>query len=105
MVVRLTFCKFFPERIAEARKIYNEQVIPVVKRQKGNMGCRLLEPTGKTDDYISVTEWKTKADSDAYHASGVYKKLVNKLDGFFMKLPELKTYKVEEARVAVPDHL
>ena len=105
MIVRLTFCKFFPERIAEARKVYNEQVIPVVRRQKGNLGCRLLEPSIKTDDYISVTEWKTKADADAYHTSGIYKNLVGKMDGFFMKQPELKTYRVEEARVPVPDHL
>lgn len=105
MIVRLTFCKFIPERIAEARKIYNDEIASVVKKQKGNIGCRLLEPASKTDDYISVTEWKTKADADNYHTGGVYKKLVSKLDGLFVKQPELKTYTVEEARVHAHDPL
>ena len=105
MIVRLTFCKFLPERIAEAKKIYNNEVAPVVKKQKGNLDCRLLEPSDKADDYISVTEWKTKQDAEAYHTSGTYKKLVSKLDGFFMKQPELKTYTVEEILVAAADPL
>ena len=96
MIVRLTYCKFIPERIAEAKKIYTADVIPVVKKQKGNVSIRLLEPANKTDDYISVTEWKTKADADAYSSSGVYKDLVRKLEPFFTKQPELKTYVFEE---------
>jgi heme-degrading monooxygenase HmoA len=96
MIVRLTFCKFIPERVADAKKVYNEEVIPVVKKQKGNVGCRLLEPANKTDDYISVTEWKTKEDAEAYHTSGVYKSLVTKLQAFFTKQPELKTFTAED---------
>jgi heme-degrading monooxygenase HmoA len=96
MIVRLTFCKFQPDRIVEAKKIYNEEVIPTIKKQKGNTGVRLLEPTDKADDYISITEWKTKADADAYHSSGVYKTLVNRLKDFFVKQPELKVYTVQE---------
>lgn len=96
MIIRLTFCKFSPERIAEAKKVYNSEVIPVVKKQPGNKGIRLLEPINKTDDYVSVTEWKTKEDADAYHTSGVYKSLVKKLEDFFVKQPELKTYTAEE---------
>ena len=34
MIVRLTFCKFIPERMADAKKVYNEEVIPVVKKAK-----------------------------------------------------------------------
>jgi heme-degrading monooxygenase HmoA len=102
MIVRLTFCKFLPDRIAEAKRIYIQEVVPAVKKQKGNMEVRLLEPVEKTDDYISITEWKTKADADAYHTSGVYKSLVNKLQGFFTKQPELKAYSVEEVMEPSP---
>ena len=96
MIVRLTFCKFQPDRIAEAKKTYSEQVIPIVKKHKGNVGIRLLEPASKTDDYVSITEWKTQADADAYHTSGVYKDLVEKLKDFFVKQPELKVYTAQE---------
>ena len=96
MFVRLTFCKFLPDKINEARKIFNEEIIPTVRKQKGLLNIRFLEPTEKTGDYISISEWATKADADMYDNSGVYRKLVSKLEPFFTKQPELKTYTVEE---------
>lgn len=96
MFVRLTFCKFLPEKINEARKIFNEEIIPTVRKQKGLLNIRFLEPTEKMGDYISITEWATKAEAEMYDSSGVYKKLVSKLEPFFTKQPELKTYTVEE---------
>ncbi len=92
MVVRLTFCKFLPDKINEARKIYNEQIVPIVKKQKGNLRIFLLEPTDTADDFISVTEWKSREDADAYQSSGLYKTLVNKLEKVFMKQPTIKVY-------------
>jgi heme-degrading monooxygenase HmoA len=105
MVVRLTFCKFIPERILEAKRIYNDEVVPTVKKLKGNMGIRLLEPVNKSDDYVSVTEWKTKEDADAYHTSGTYRNLVSKLESYFVKQPELRIYTAEEVRIAIHDQL
>src|SRR4051812_29992125 len=105
MFARLTFCKFAPDRIKEARKIYLEELTPIIRKQKGFLNVFLLEPTDKSEDYISITQWKTKADADAYESSGIYKKLVNKLEGFFTKQPVLKTYNAEESRVTVHDHL
>jgi len=96
MFIRLTFCKFLPEKINEARTIYNDEVIPAVRKQNGLVNIRLLEPTDKTGDFISITEWKTKEDADVYDGTGLYRKLVSKLEPFFMKQPELKTYTVEE---------
>ena len=96
MFVRLTFCKFMPEKINEARKIFTEEIVPTVRKQKGLIDVRFLETTVKMEDFISLTEWKTKEDADAYDNNGIYKKLVNKLEPFFAKKPELKTYKVEE---------
>ena len=92
MVVRLTFCKFLPDKIVEARRIYNEEIIPVVKKQKGNLRIFLLEPVDTADDFISVTEWKSKEDAEAYNKSGLYKSLVNKLEKVFMKQPTIRVY-------------
>jgi quinol monooxygenase YgiN len=96
MFVRLTFCKFLPERVNEARKVYNEEVIPAIRKQKGLLNIRFLEPTDNAGDYISITEWETKADADLYESTGLYKKLVSKLEPFFARQPELKTYTVEQ---------
>ena len=53
MFVRLTFCKFLPEKINEARKIFTDEIIPTVRKQKGLVNIRLFEPVDKISDYIS----------------------------------------------------
>lgn len=96
MYIRLTFCKFLPDRIKEAKRIYKHEILPVIKNQRGNLEVHLLEPTDTADDFISLTQWKTKADAEAYEASGLYKSMVNKLDGLMMKEPVLKTFSTED---------
>jgi hypothetical protein len=55
MYVRLTYLNFLPGKADEAKKIYNSELAPIVKQQKGNLDCRLLEPVDRADDYISMT--------------------------------------------------
>lgn len=95
MFVRLTHLKFLPEHLDEIKKIYKDEVIPVVKKQKGNQKVMLLEPLDKSEDFISITEWKTKADAEVYESSGTYRKLVDKVRHLLTKDPVLKTYQVE----------
>lgn len=96
MYVRLTYVAFLPDKAEEAKKIYNAEIIPIVKKQKGNLDCRMLEPIDRTDDYISMTVWDNKEDADAYHVSGTYKQLVNKIQPFYSKNPVLKVYATEK---------
>ena len=96
MYVRLTYVAFLPDKVEEARKIYKDEVVPVVKQQKGNLDCRMLEPIDRTDDYISMTVWDNKEDADAYHVGGTYKQLVNKIQAFYSKNPVLKVYFTEK---------
>lgn len=100
MHFRTTAVKLLPDYIEQAKKIYNEQIAPVVRQQRGNIGCWLLEPTDKADDFISLTQWKSQADADAYDNSGLYRNLVKKLDDFVSSKAVLKTYNAEEVKVA-----
>ena len=95
MYVRLTFINFLPENKEEAKRIYKAEIVPVVRQQKGNLNIILLEPANEADDYISITEWETKADGDAYESSGTYRRLVDLVKDKFTKRPELKTYTAE----------
>jgi heme-degrading monooxygenase HmoA len=92
MIVRLTYLSFLPQNLVQAKATYHDDVIPTVRKQKGNIDCRLLEPMDKSDEYISMTTWETKADADAYEKSGVYRELVNKVRKDFAKDPVLKVY-------------
>lgn len=99
MFVRLTFCKFTPEAIADVKKIYREDIVPVVQQQKGSLGVLLLEPIDKADDFVSVSRWRTKADADAYDKGDLYKSLSDKFSGFLTKEPILRSYEAEDALV------
>ena len=42
-----------------------------------------------------MTAWDSKEDADAYHSSGVYKQLVDRVKEMFSKAPVLKVYSTE----------
>ena len=96
MFVRLTYLGFLPGKVEEAKKIYYDELVPIVKQQKGNLDCTMLEPVDKTDDYISMTIWDSKEDADAYQTSGTYKQLVDRVQEFYSKKPVLKVYSTEK---------
>jgi quinol monooxygenase YgiN len=96
MFVRLTYCKFNPDSTDVVKTIYNRDVVPIAKMQKGNLSIRLMEPVDKSDDFISISEWATQEDAETYESSGVYKKLVATLADYLTKQPVLKTYTAEE---------
>lgn len=96
MIVRLTFVNFLIGRLEEAKAIYHDEIMPLVKKQKGNLDCRLLEPVDESEDYISMTVWETRADAEAYHSSPVYREMIDKLQVLYSRNPELKVYTTEK---------
>jgi quinol monooxygenase YgiN len=92
MITRLTFLSFSSEKTEDLKKMYNEEITPIVRKQKGNLECRLLEPVDKKDQYISMTVWDNQEDADAYHNSGMYRQLVSKVKDYLVGQPELKVY-------------
>ena len=95
MIVRLTSFSVAPDKVEAMRKIYNEEAMPVVKSQKGNIDCRLLEPVNKDHDFISMTVWDNRLDADAYESTGVYNKLVERFKEVFKSNPTLRVYQAE----------
>lgn len=101
MFARLTSISVMPESREELKRMFNDEIVPVVKAQRGNIGIWLLEPTDENDDFISLTEWISSAEADAYETSGTYRQLVDKLKDKYQRKPVLKTYNIAETKVAV----
>jgi len=95
MVVRLTYLQFQPGKIEEAKKFYYDVAVPTVKKQKGNLDCRLMEPVDAKDDFISLTAWEKEEDANAYESTGVYKSLVDQVRPILSKAPVLKVFHSE----------
>ena len=93
MVVRLTRLHIPAEKVKQAKKLYQKELVPEVRKQNGNINVMLLEPTDGTNDYISFTAWETDDDAENYETSGKYKQMVDKFKEMFTGKSVLKTYK------------
>lgn len=94
MFVRMTFISIKPEHIEESKRMFQQEIVPAVRQQKGNENIMLLEPTDESDQYISLTIWQSREDAQQYETSGKYKELVDKARHTFSKPPVLKSYTV-----------
>lgn len=94
MYVRMTFFKVKEGKMDALRELYNKEVIPAHKNHKGIRFVHLLECLTDGNEGISVTAWDTKADHDAYEASGEYEGLRGRFNEMFVAAPMLKSYEV-----------
>jgi heme-degrading monooxygenase HmoA len=97
----LTFTKVKPGvNPEEVRKVWDEGVTPILKDQKGFLGCFLLA-TEQLDEGIAVSIWENKEDSEALQTSGIYKQLVGKFAAFTAPPIERKVYDVNSELVFI----
>jgi heme-degrading monooxygenase HmoA len=99
MIARLTFFKAQDNQVEEFKTMYREQIVPVIRNQKGNLGAWLLEPVNEQDEFISLTEWISSADAEAYELSGTYRELVGKVKDKFKGDSVLKVYNVTDTKI------
>lgn len=96
MWIRLIEVKIKHDKLDEARKIYNEEIAPTVKTQKGNIDMFLMESKDRECVVISFTSWETQENGEAYEKSGTYVKMVNKVKHTFAGMPTLWSYEVKK---------
>ena len=96
MWIRLIEVKIQHDKLGEARKIYNEEIVPTVKEQKGNIDTFLMESKDRPGMVISFTSWETQENGDAYEKSGTYVKMTNKVKHTFGGMPTLWSYEVKK---------
>lgn len=94
MYIRMTFVRLKPDKKEEARKLYDNEVIPEHKDRRGLRFVHLLESMDNRDEGIAVTAWDTKEDALSYEQSGDYQKMVNKFNDLIDGEPELKSYQI-----------
>jgi heme-degrading monooxygenase HmoA len=93
MHARAVNIQFQSGRIAEANRIVEDAIVPVLKEQKGFKGQFLLtqRDTGKA---ISINLWETEADLTAFESSPLYAELMGKLAAVLAGPPAGDRYEV-----------
>lgn len=93
-VASVTVAKLKPDAaIDEARKAFDENVIPVIKEEKGFIGAFLLVSEDKVDS-IAIALWESRAEAEEVQKSGIYRKQVAKFVAFIDKIEDRKIYDV-----------
>jgi quinol monooxygenase YgiN len=94
MYIRTINVRIQSDKIDEFRKIYDEQIVPAVKKQKGNIDIFLMESLEREGEVISFTSWESQEDGDAYERGGAYVQMFNKVKHTFAGTPTLWSYEV-----------
>ena len=83
LFVRIVSTKVQKGKEQEFKQIYSSEIIPTLKASRGCLHAFLNENLRENDEFLSVTIWKCKADSDAYENSGKFEELTNKVKHTF----------------------
>lgn len=90
----MTFSKLKSDiSVDEARKIWDEDIMPRLREQKGFLAGYLLVSENR-DEGISVGLWETKEDAEAIEKSGFYKEDIKKFAKFLAPPTQRKFYDV-----------
>src|SRR5262245_33821525 len=74
MYARVVTRKFHTDKTAKAIQVWKEEVVPLLKRQKGFKSCYLAGDP-QTGNGMAVTFWENEADAKAMNTNGVSEQL------------------------------
>jgi heme-degrading monooxygenase HmoA len=81
-VLRFVRVRLKPEARWGYRAFYQGRVVPALQEVDGCLFVGLLEPAAEGDECLSMTIWRSPADSARYEESGLYDRLLDESDPF-----------------------
>lgn len=90
MYLRVVSVKIRPGKMEEFRKIYTEEIIPVLHKVKGCRYAYLSESTEEKDEVLCITIWDNKQDVDDFEGNGLFAELKGKVEHTFSSLYQWK---------------
>ena len=90
LYVRIVSPQVREGKVDEFKHIYDEEVLPRLRTIKGCRYAAIIENVQETNRIISISIWDSKADADAYEASGVFDELTDKVRHTFSEIYQWK---------------
>ena len=84
-----------PGEVERLKGTYNGIAVPKVRACAGNLACLLLEPANAGDAFSVITIWETRAEAEAYEASGSAGEIVSLVRDCFAGPPSLASFQCE----------
>jgi quinol monooxygenase YgiN len=83
LYVRLVSVKLQEGKLSEFRRLYNEEIVPVLQNTNGCRYIYLTESLQGDNEIVSITVWDSKKDADEYENSGQFDELIQKVKHTF----------------------
>jgi heme-degrading monooxygenase HmoA len=90
MYVRFVAHKIKDGKVAEFKRLYSEEILPVLKATRGCRFVYLTENYREKREFISVTIWDSQQDAQNYETGGQFEELVKKIKHTFSDLCQWK---------------
>ena len=80
MYMRLVQARYMPASVSIIRKIYNEKIIPELRKMNGCLFACLIRSETQPDEGISFTLWDSQENAESYVKSGAFQSLLAELN-------------------------
>jgi len=90
MYVRVVSPKIRPGMMDEFKRIYADEILPVLREVRGCRYAYLTEGTKDKNEVISVTIWDSQKDAEDYETGGIFDLLKEKVRHTFSELYQWK---------------
>lgn len=94
MIARLIDVSIKPDRYNEFRTLFENEIMPVLRRQPGFLDSVSLLSEDNKSRGITISIWKTKTDAENYHKRE-YSHVQEMLKPFLATTPTLQYFNVE----------
>jgi len=96
MFLRMVTYTIRNDELLHMAHTYERLIIPALRTTPGCVFAAVIQNIDNTNECISLTMWKSQAESAQYEASGLYSQLVNGIRPFFTESTEWKVQLNEE---------
>lgn len=100
MFVRNVSMHIRPDRATEFSRKIQDEIIPMLRKQKGFQNELLLLGPGKTD-VVAISFWDVKENAEAYNRA-TYPEVLKTLGQLVEGTPEVETYEVAHSTFDTP---
>lgn len=106
MYMRLVQARYMPASVSIIRKIYDEKIIPELRKMNGCLFACLIRSETQPDEGISFTLWDSQENAESYVKSGAFQSLLAELKPYMSDSSEWKVELTKDLKVEykpVPD--
>ena len=101
LFIRILSVKLQPGKTEEFARIYQTEILPVLRSVQGCRYAFLTEGVEERNEVISLTIWDSKDAADIYESSGLFRKLTRKVRHTFSELYQWKMAAERRSNVQV----